>query len=342
MNTRKLILPIFLPVLFSLALTPGAAIPTPCPGEPVVAAKESRPPVPEGETPLPPTPVNIPGGLSFYAVFRLDPGGRVLGLLRDGFPAFHQAFTRLTGPTGPLMGQPIREVGFFGRLQGDTVFLALRVEGTFDRGTVLRAAEGRLVTLPLLAGYPLYRQDDPGNGGKPIHFILPQSNLLLAGQPDTLREIFGDRPAPAPPRLLQKALAGEGSVKFYFSRELFTALLPPAESPESYRALRDIFNGLIELSLDLDPVGAGQGRLWLQCTREPDAAGIAVLLKSFLSLCLLAADDPAGASSGILRSVSVQTVEREVRIAFSLPPPVFMEIVASPVFTPQPAAGGQR
>jgi hypothetical protein len=270
----------------------------------------------------------IPGGCSFYIVIDAVANPQALADVESFLPALPAALQRLVeaGILSPT--ERPSSLILAGFLQQDTVYLSVLVGGKYDQAAI-RKSLGTRLTLVSASPPPALYQTASGSQ-PPIGILFPTSGGLAAGRPETLQRIFRTpQAATPPPELLRKALEGDNFVTLYADREILSRLFSPSATGEGFDTLRQIFGGIADLAWTVESPVSGRCRIRMQCLQSEDAAGVAALLRNYLSLALLTAGQEEAQAAAILKTFTVDAQDRWVDVRFSIPPPVLEKIFAS-------------
>lgn|GEM_PF-1168053 len=261
----------------------------------------------------------LPGNCDFYAT---------ADLARQ--PAARETLLRLFPAVAPVL-QRVRDAGLLpaaARLDGlaltgirrdDDVFLGVWLQGDFQEAAILKALGDRAAPVSPSPGVAFFRLREPG-ADPPLCFCFPRRDLLVAGKAETLAALRQPRRLDSPPPALLTGTGGAGALTLYLGEGLMAHLLGAGPIGSSYATLRRLFAGITELAWNLETTGRGTCVARLTCRRPEDAAGIALLLKNFVSLALVAAGQSPTDAETILAGFAVAATGPSLRATFDIPP----------------------
>jgi len=261
----------------------------------------------------------LPGGCDFYATADLA-----------RLPAARETLLRMFPAVAPVL-QRVRDAGLLpaaARLDGlaltgirrdDDVFLGVWLQGDFQEAAILKTLGERATPVSPSPGVAFFQLREPG-ADPPLCFCFPRRDLFVAGKAETLAALRQPRRLDTPPPALLTGTGGAGALTLYLGNGLMAHLLGTGPGGSSYATLQRLFAGITELAWNLEPAGRGACVVQLTCRRGEDAAGIALLLKHFVSLALVAAGQSPTDAETILASFTVAAQGPSLRATFDIPP----------------------
>jgi len=261
----------------------------------------------------------LPGDCDFYATADLARQPAARETLLRMFPAVAPVLQRARNAGLLPAGARLDGLGLTGMRRDDDVFLGVWLQGDFQEASILKALGNRAAPVSPSPGVAFFQLREPG-AEPPLCFCFPRRDLLVAGKAETLAALRQSHRLDTPPPALLTGTGGTGALTLYLGERLMAHLLSAGSGGSSYAALQRLFAGITELAWNLEPAGRGACVVQLTCRRGEDAAGIALLLKHFVSLALVAAGRSPTDAETILASFSVAARGSSLRATFDIPP----------------------
>ena len=299
-------------VLIMVLLALGAGLAAP-PGKPK--------PAPPG------TAETLPTGCPFYAEVDFQRDRDLWPAFREVFPSVEATLQVLAARSLITSPERITRLAFAGRLQGETVNIALLVEG--ELGLPIGVTRPDWTRVAEAGGRPVYRFREPAAGEPPVAFLVLNEKTLATGRQEVLLNLFGAPAAAAGlPGLFRKMRASPGAATLYVGPALLPHLLSLDPSADSWTALRRLLESFTEFAWNIDPRRTGAGELVLVCRQPQTAAEVSELLLNFFNLAILTSENREAGTRAIMESLRIRCQGREVHVQLTIPPTTLLALFA--------------